>query len=124
LGRILEELGLHPDSVLAAYPHQLSAGMLKRVLIAALLSVRADFALFDEPTAGIDPSRRWTLLRAIRGWAPRFIVATHDIDLVARAKEEYLLVLHKGKGVEFGPAREIVAAPRHPYAAKLLGGSR
>ncbi len=116
---ILEHIGL-PIEVLERYPHECSGGMLRRVNIAAVLAAWPTVALLDEPTGGIDPSRRWSVIEAIRKYSPRFIVATHDMGLVGRGGEDHVLVLKNGNALEFGPANEIITSPEHPYTKSLL----
>ncbi len=120
LAETLREMGLEADAVLDKYPHQLSDGMLKRVLLAGVLSVRPTLLLLDEPTAGIDPSRKWTVLESIRSRALQFIFATHDIGIVARCSEDYVLVLYHGEAVDFGPIGEVRLRPRHRYTRRLF----
>jgi len=118
LDPLLADLGLSAE-VLHRYPHELSGGMLKRVLVAALLAHEDRLLLFDEPTAGIDPSTRWAMMEAMGRRARRFAVATHDLSLVSRS-DGYLLVMLAGRGVEFGPVARVLGDPRHEYTRRLL----
>lgn len=120
LAETLREMGLQPGAVLDQYPHQLSDGMLKRVLLAGVLAVKPTLLLLDEPTAGIDPSRKWTVLESIRSRAAQFIFATHDIGIVARYAEDYVLVLYHGEAVDFGPISEVRSHSRHRYTQRLF----
>jgi ABC-type glutathione transport system ATPase component len=116
---ILEHLGLEP-AILELYPHQCSGGMLRRVNIAAVLAAWPTVALFDEPTGGIDPSRRWAVMATIRKYSSLFVLATHDMGLVGRESDDYIMVLKEGNAVEFGLARKVLSAPDHPYTRRLL----
>lgn len=124
LDEIMQDLGLDGPAVRRAYPHELSGGMLKRVLICGVLAPGPEVALFDEPTAGIDPSIRWRVVETIRRRASRFVVATHDMDLVRSATEEFVMVLRSGRRVEYGPAAELKDSPWEKYTADLLGGKK
>lgn len=120
---ILGKLGLDLQ-ILQRYQHECSGGMLRRVGIAAVLAAWPTVALLDEPTGGVDPSRRWGVMEAIREHSPRFIVATHDMALVGRGGEDFVLVLKDGAALEFGRAGAIIAAPEHPYTKRLLEAGR
>ncbi len=96
----LAALGLD-ESVLSLYPHQLSAGMMKRLLLAAVLAARAPVTLLDEPTAGLDPSVRWSALELVRRSASAYVIATHDPELLAAARHEHRL--HLGPLGKEGP---------------------
>ena len=117
---ILGVLGLELGEALHRFPHQLSQGMLKRVLVAGVLASGADLCLFDEPTAGVDPSRRWAVLDIICRKSVRFVIATHDIRLAASCPGDHLLVLKQGRSVESGPVGEVLKRPTDPYTAALL----
>jgi ABC-type glutathione transport system ATPase component len=120
LADCLRELGLAPEWILHAYPSELSAGMLKRVLIGALLTSAPSLALFDEPTAGIDPSRRWAVLETIRERTDCFVIATHDVRLLQPREDDYVLVMRDGKIVEKGTAEALLNHPFRPYTKQLL----
>ncbi len=124
IGTLFESLGLDPVRVRRAFPHFLSAGMLRRVHVASVLAALPEFALFDEPTAGVDPSRRWAVIEAIRTHARRFVIATHDVDLLSPSRGDHVLVLKDGKAVEFGPAAELLKSPADAYTASLLAAGR
>ena len=116
---ILPQLGLDLET-LQKFPHECSGGMLRRVIIAAVLAARPAVVLLDEPTGGVDPSRRWAVLETVRRYAPQFIVATHDMGLVGRLETDYLLVLKDGRAVEFGPAATVISDPQEAYTRRLL----
>lgn len=117
----VEELGVSPTTLRKAWPHELSGGMLKRALLAAVLAGDADLVLFDEPTAGIDASWRWTVLDSIKRHCTRFILATHDLDMVRAATSGHLLVLDRGTKAAFGPVGEVLASAGSGPLARLLG---
>ncbi|HEX3500624.1 MAG TPA: ABC transporter ATP-binding protein [Stellaceae bacterium] len=120
---LLAEVKL-PDaaSLLHRYPFQLSGGMCQRVLLALAFASDPALIVADEPTTALDVSTQAhivTLLRrlqASRGTAIVFI--THDLRLAAHLCDE-IIVLYAGDVVERGPAKEIFAAPRHPYTSAL-----
>jgi peptide/nickel transport system ATP-binding protein len=120
---LLQEVRLpDPESLLRRYPFQLSGGMCQRVLLAFAFASDPALIIADEPTTALDVSTQAhivTLLRRLqvsRGTGVVFI--THDLRLAAHLCDE-IIVLYAGDVVERGPAKEIFAAPRHPYTRAL-----
>jgi len=114
-----------PDAkkMLELYPHQLSAGMRRRVMIALGLACRPSLLIADEPTTGLDaPIQAQVLdllLRLVREDGMSMIFITHDLCVVAEVATE-LVLLSAGKVVEAGPARRVLDQPQHAYTASLL----
>jgi len=105
------------------FPHQLSGGMLQRVMIAAALMSQPKLLLADEPTTALDVTTQEEVMgildeqRQRRGLAMMFI--THDLDLAA-AVTDRILVVYAGVGVETAPSPNLHGSARHPYTAGLL----
>ncbi len=105
-----------------AYPHELSGGLLQRVMIAATLAVRPRLILADEPTTALDVSTQaevMTILDELRrdqGIAMLFI--THDLDLAAAVCHR-TIVMYAGSIVEDEPSARLHHDPLHPYTAAL-----
>ncbi|MFC9582141.1 ABC transporter ATP-binding protein [Streptomyces yangpuensis] len=124
---LLDAVGLpDPDRHLEQYPHELSGGMLQRVVIAAALTTEPRLLLCDEPTTALDVSTQAEIL-AVLGRLQRerglgLLLITHDIELAA-AVSDRIHVMYAGRIVETAPVGELFAAPRHPYTAGLLGSS-
>jgi len=114
-----------PDAkrVLDLYPHQLSAGMRRRVMIALGLACRPRLLIADEPTTGLDaPIQAQVLdllLRLVREDGMSMIFITHDLCVVAEVATD-LVVLSAGQVVEAGPVRQVLEHPQHAYTASLL----
>lgn len=104
------------------YPHQLSGGLLQRVLIASVLLAEPTLLLADEPTTALDVTAQSDVLAIIaeqrerRGLALLFI--THDLELAAACCDR-IAVMYAGEIVEQGP--DVYDDPRHPYTVELLG---
>ena len=106
-----------------ALPKQLSGGMRQRVAIAIALANDPEVLVADEATTALDVTVQAQVLALLhrltedRGTALLFI--SHDLALVG-ALCDRIAVLYAGQVVEEGPAAAMLAAPAHPYTAKLL----
>ncbi|WP_433519558.1 ABC transporter ATP-binding protein [Nonomuraea sp. CA-143628] len=105
------------------HPHQLSGGLLQRVMIAAALVVDPRLILADEPTTALDVTTQQEVMaildeeRSNRGMAMVFI--THDLDL-AIAVTDRVAVMYAGTIVEEAPSARLYDSARHPYTRGLL----
>jgi peptide/nickel transport system ATP-binding protein len=120
----LERAGLSPaEAFLARYPHELSGGQRQRVAIAASLVLGPDLLLADEPVSMLDVSVRagvLTLLdRLRRDGQMGILMITHDLSTAAHFADR-IAVMYLGRIVEYGPARQVVRHPQHPYTKALL----
>ena len=106
------------------YPHEFSAGMRQRAMIAMALALEPDVLIADEPTTALDVTIQAQILRLLedlnreRGLAT--ILITHDLGVVAEVADR-VLVMYAGKVVEEGSLDEIFYDPQHPYTWGLLG---
>ncbi len=120
----LDKVGI-PDAKqrIKAYPFEMSGGMRQRVMIAMALSCNPRLIIADEPTTALDVTIQAQIVELLKnltaetGAAMLFI--THDLGLVARFANK-VGVMYAGRLVEFGPATDIFADPRHPYTQSLL----
>jgi peptide/nickel transport system ATP-binding protein len=121
---LLQEVGIRdPEERVDYYPHQMSGGQKQRVMIAMALSCNPQLLIADEPTTALDVTIQAQILdilrklRDQRGMAIVFI--THDLGVIAEIADE-VLVMFRGKEVEYGPVLDIFARPQHPYTKGLL----
>jgi peptide/nickel transport system ATP-binding protein len=121
VGELLELVGL-PARRAQDYPHQLSGGQRQRVLIALALACDPKLLVADEPTTALDVMVQAQILRLLEDLQAQFGLATlfitHDLSTLAAACRR-IAVMYAGRFVEDGPAREVFAAPAHPYTAAL-----
>lgn len=122
---LLGEVGIsRPAEVAKRYPHQLSGGMLQRVLIASAIAARPTLLIADEPTSALDVTvqrRVLDLLDNLRGeLGSSLLLITHDLAL-ARERCDNLVVLEGGRVRETGQASVVFENPQSDYTRNLLG---
>lgn len=105
-----------------SYPHQLSGGMLQRVLIGLAVLPRPALLIADEPTSALDVTiqkRILDLLSELRtDLGIGLLLITHDLAIAAE-RADSLVVLRDGAVQEAGPTARVFAAPRSGYAREL-----
>ncbi|HQT86550.1 MAG: ABC transporter ATP-binding protein [Acidiphilium sp. 37-64-53] len=112
-----------PDRVLDAYPHQLSGGMLQRVIIAMALAKQPSLLILDEPTTALDATVEAEVLDLIatlrREFSTAILFISHNIGVIERMCDR-VGVLYAGSLVETGPTADLLRRPLHPYTTRLL----
>jgi peptide/nickel transport system ATP-binding protein len=109
---------------LGSFPHELSGGMRQRVMIAMALAGEPKLLILDEPTTALDVTTQAQILDIVRdlrtasGMA--ILLITHDLGVVADLADR-VVVMYAGAKVEEADVYDLFRAPRHPYAAGLLG---
>ncbi len=107
---------------LRQYPHQMSGGMLQRVMIAAALLIKPRLLLADEPTTALDVTTQAEVMAILDGLRREFGLAmlfiTHDLDLAAAICDR-TAVMYAGQIVEIRASALLHGDPLHPYTAAL-----
>lgn len=102
---------------------KLSAGEAQRLAMARAWAIEPELLLLDEPTANLDPGATAAIEQLILDLARRpgtkVLLVSHNLGQVARLAQD-VLVLHAGRAVEHGPAREVLANPRSLAARAYL----
>ena len=124
--RLLERVGLR--DVDDKLPADLSGGMKKRVGIARALVLDPELTLYDEPTAGLDPTNARLITELVEGLkreggSETSMVVTHDLEF-ARAVSDRLAILIEGKIAEIGPPETVAHSERRDVQAFLAGELR
>jgi cobalt/nickel transport system ATP-binding protein len=88
-------------------PHHLSSGEKRRAALATVLSYAPDILLLDEPSNDLDPRARKGLVRLLRASREARLIASHDLELIARVCDRVLL-MDAGRLVADAPAVEIL----------------
>jgi peptide/nickel transport system ATP-binding protein len=121
---MLERVGIpNPDRRVDDYPHQFSGGMRQRAMIAMGLINDPGLLIADEPTTALDVTVQAQILDLLQDLQKDFgsaiMIITHDLGVVAEMADD-VLVMYAGRGVEYGPCKEILTHPEMPYTWGLL----
>lgn len=128
LAPLLAQLRLPVEATfLDRFPHQVSGGQRQRICLAMALSCDPELLVLDEPTSALDPLAQRDFMDLVlalqRQRGLGFLWITHDLAVAGQVCER-LLVLYGGQVMEAGPTARLLAAPRHPYTARLVQAAR
>lgn len=119
----LKNVGMSLAVVKGKYPTQFSGGELQRVSIARALITRPKLIIADEPVAAIDASMKMNIVNLFKELKDKykvsFLYITHDLS-TAYYVSDYIATLYRGGLIEYGPAKEIMDDPAHPYTELLM----
>ncbi|EDP75836.1 oligopeptide/dipeptide ABC transporter ATP-binding protein [Hydrogenivirga sp. 128-5-R1-1] len=119
--RAIEKVQL-PSEFLNRKPDDLSGGQRQRVAIARAIVLKPSLIVADEPTASLDVSVQWEILKlfeSLKGEGIAFIFITHDIRVVEKIADR-VAVIYGGMLMELGRKEEVLKEPLHPYTKFLL----
>lgn len=112
-----------PNAVMKSYPHQLSGGMLQRVMIAVSMCLRPSLLIADEPTTALDAVNQLQVLRQLdrlrTEYGTSILLVSHDLGVIARMADE-VAVMKAGEIVEHADVYELFDRPKHAYTRELL----
>ena len=112
-----------PESVYLKYPHELSGGMLQRVMIAAAIVSEPKLLLADEPTTALDVTIQAQILELLkkinREKGTSILFISHNLNVVRKLCGR-VAVMYKGRIVETGSAEHVFHAPQDPYTKRLI----
>lgn len=113
----------NPDEVLRKYPHQLSGGMLQRVMIGLAVKLEPDLIVCDEPTTAIDSISRYAVmqefLRIKKSTGAAMIFISHDLGVLSMIADQ-LVVMHRGRIVERGTVEDVFKNATDAYTRELI----
>jgi oligopeptide/dipeptide ABC transporter ATP-binding protein len=120
---MLDQVGIdRADRRMRQYPHELSGGMLQRVMIASALLTKPRLLLADEPTTALDVTTQAEVMAILDELRHQFglamIFITHDLELAAAVCDR-TAVMYAGQIVELRESERLHDDPLHPYTAAL-----
>jgi peptide/nickel transport system ATP-binding protein len=111
------------DRIMSSYPFQLSGGMKQRVAIAMALAMEPRLILADEPTSALDVMTQVQIINELMELRDNFdtsiIIVTHNIGCAAYMADR-IMVMNKGKIVEYDKKARVITEPEMEYTKKLL----
>lgn len=121
---LIELVGIgRGEEIYTSYPHQLSGGMLQRIMIAIALSCNPRLLIADEPTTALDVTIQAQILALLKSIKEErnmsMLLITHDLGVVAEVAD-HVVVMYAGKVIEEGSVIDIFKEPKHPYTKGLL----
>ena len=118
-------IGMDADSVLNAFPIQLTAGTRQRCVIGISTLLNPQVVIADEPTSALDVSTQKSVIKMIfdlldKGIFSSMIFITHELPLLRHVADR-IAVMYAGEFAELGTTQQVIFDPRHPYTRALMG---
>lgn len=121
---LLDEVGLTDHArILKSFPHELSGGMLQRVMIAMSLLLDPELLIADEPTTALDVTVQAQIMslivRLCKERNMSVLLISHNISLMAQYADR-ISVMYAGQIVESNKINPFLSHPSHPYSRGLM----
>lgn len=122
--KALDKMNLNnPKEVLSKYPHELSGGMLQRIMIGITIALEPELIIADEPTTAIDCINQIEIINELKLMKNKLktsmIFITHDLGVLAQIADD-VVVMDKGKVIEYGTIDKIINNPKHNHTKYLI----
>jgi peptide/nickel transport system ATP-binding protein len=119
---LLSIVGL-PDDAISRYPHQFSGGQRQRIAIARAVAMNPKVLVADEAVSALDVSVQAQVLELLSDMQDKFGIAilfiTHDLRVAAQICDD-VIVMQKGRIVEYAMGHEVLTNPSHLYTRQLI----
>ena len=121
---ILEQMRIqNGEEVLEKYPHQLSGGMLQRIMIGIAMALQPELLIADEPTTAIDAITQYEILeefvRIKKENHTAMLFITHDLGAISKVAD-YILAMNSGRVVDSGSFEHILTHANDSYTRMLV----
>lgn len=111
------------ENIMNSYPHELSGGMCQRVGIAIAMTFNPKLLLADEPTSSLDVTNQAQIVKQMMELRDSFntgiLIVTHNIGMAAYMSDK-IVVMNKGKIMDYGTADEVLNNPQSQYTKELI----
>lgn len=122
IAKVLDLVGLKTEH-LSRLPHSFSAGERQKIAIARAMVMEPVCIIADEPLSSLESSAQSQIINLIldlqKNLNLSFIMVTQDANVIKHMCDK-VVVLCRGRVVEYGPAREVIENPKHPYTQHFL----
>ena len=112
-----------PQSLLKLYPHELSGGMLQRIMVSFALVLEPKIIIADEPTTAIDYISQREVIRELQlvreTFGTSFIFVSHDLSLISHIADD-VLVMNNGQMADYGSAQSVFSHPESEHTRYLI----
>lgn len=121
---MLHKVGLSDTSrIIESYPHQLSGGMLQRIMIAIAISLNPVLIVADEPTTSLDAESQSVVLSLlqtiIQEYMPAMLFVSHDMRILSLLSDD-IVVMRDGRIIEMGRTKDVFEHPKQEYTRELI----
>lgn len=113
----------NPEEVLKKYSHQLSGGMLQRIMIGLAMALKPEILIADEPTTAIDSITQYEIMKEFVKIKEKhnsaMIFISHDLGVISQIADR-VLVMNQGEIVDEGNFSHILHYANDPYTKELI----